>query len=206
MPENTEKLMEIESKDGKVGGCISVMDSNCYNPRLIEFLATAFPIRNVCDLGCGYGQAARQFASLGCNVVGVEFLDYAAGRCHFPVVLHDMEVAPIILRGIDLMYSIEFVEHVSVVENTVETLCQAKMIAISHAVPGQPGHHHVSCFDDSVWIEKIIQRGFSYLPRWTTFARGLCGEGFFAKSGLIFVRNDMVSGWCPEEEIISREN
>ena len=181
---------EVTASKDRLGGswCPAVMSS--YTPNLIRWLCTWFPIKNVVDVGCGAGEALRAFRMHGCQVLGIEGHRSPALLTDVPTVQHDMEKGPLILCNIDLAFSIEFVEHVSNAAAVVATLRSAKMVVMSHAIPGQGGHHHVNCQDRSYWVDKIKAGGFRYLEELSELARTLdCS--YFSQSGLIFIRNDV---------------
>ena len=88
-----------------------------------------------------------------------------------------------------MVFSYECAEHIAAVDNYINTItinC-SRVLAITHALPGQGGHHHVNEQVDAYWIEKITVKGFKYLEKESMEARSL-GDGYFSKSGLIFER------------------
>jgi SAM-dependent methyltransferase len=186
---------EINASGGKLGGCWLPFDAGTSHPDLIRWLVGVFPIRTVLDIGSGGGEALRLFRAYGCHAIGVEGLKYAASRSHMPTIVHDMEAGPIRVANIDLVYSVEFVEHVNNVDATIESLCNGKMIAMSHALEGQGGHHHVQCHNDEYWQAKVEAKGYRYLKRLSIeHARPRAG-GYFGQSGMLFLREDCYDAW-----------
>lgn len=87
----------------------------------------------------------------------------------------------------DMVFSYECAEHITNVDNYVDTItinC-GRILAITHALPGQGGHHHVNEKDDAYWIDKITKKGFKYLENESRKGR-IDGDGYFSISGLIF--------------------
>lgn len=180
----------VTASENKLGGCWAPAVMSSYTPNLIRWLCTWFPIKNVADIGCGAGESLRAFRMCGCQVVGVEGLAPAATLTDVPTVQHNMEKGPIILHNIDLAFSIEFVEHVGNSKAVVDTLAYAKMICMSHALPGQGGHHHVNCQPPQYWIDAFKERGFRYLAEFSEMARTLdCS--YFSASGMIFLKREV---------------
>lgn len=87
----------------------------------------------------------------------------------------------------DMVYSYECAEHIGNVDNYVETITVncGNILAITHALPNQGGHHHVNEQDDDYWIDKITGKGFEYLENESIEGRAT-GDGYFSQSGLIF--------------------
>ena len=95
---------------------------------------------------------------------------------------------------IDLVHCCEVVEHIEeqFLDNLLRTLANGRVIAMTHALPGQGGYHHVNCQPSEYWIQKIEAIGYHYLSMETEEVRNL-GSGtecwtYFAKSGLVFER------------------
>lgn len=185
---------EITRRGGHLGGCWGPADSGTFNPKLPLWLCGWFPIKTVLDVGCGFGAHLRAFRALGCQVIGVEGLQYAAERCDVPVICTDLELRPVVLHGIDLAFSVETAEHVANWSYFLDTLCVGKVVAFSAAGPGQAGHHHVNCQPQSWWIERVELRGYTHFPKFSELARAEAG-GYFGMSGMVFLRDDVIGPW-----------
>jgi hypothetical protein len=76
-----------------------------------------------------------------------------------PIAQHDILAAPYVMP-VDVVWSCEVAEHIvePKVDNYIDTLCNGRIVAMTHAVPGQPGHHHVNCQPSEYWIEKMRAR------------------------------------------------
>jgi len=62
---------------------------------------------------------------------------------------------------------------------------------MTHAVPGQAGHHHVNCQPAEYWVEKLATRGFR-LARDNDLMKEIAGRelcwNHFTRRGLLFTR------------------
>jgi SAM-dependent methyltransferase len=182
-----EMEKEINDRGKHLGGCWLPYTSGSHFPALITALVTVFGVRNVLDVGCGGGEALRHFRALGCQVVGIEGLNYCASRCQVPVICHDLEQSPVRMHNLDLVYSIECAEHISNEKNYLDTICQGKLLCMTAAGPLQGGHNHVNCQTSDYWIKKISERGYVYQTKLTEMWRPMAG-GYFGQNGMFFVR------------------
>ena len=109
-----------------------------------------------------------------------------------PIALHDLLAGPYVMP-VDLVWSCEVAEHIAPdkVGHYVDTLTNGRIIAMTHAVPGQGGHHHVNCQPEQYWIRLITERGYVLAPQNATL-REVAGKDLvwnhFARSGLVFLR------------------
>ena len=122
------------------------------------------------DLGCGPGGQVRLAKSLGMIAEGVD----GDPGCH-PTYLHDFTLHPTTFPYADVIWSVEFFEHVEekYVVNVFRTLDQIcpKLIITSCAPPGAPGHHHVNCRNSEYWAGAFTAYGFLHKPKLTTQLR-----------------------------------
>ena len=90
----------------------------------------------------------------------------------------------------DLGWCCEVVEHVDerFVCNVLAAFRKCRYVAMTHAQPGQGGHHHVNCRPQEYWIEKMNCAGFTLLARETEESRRFDGAGYWGRTGLIFER------------------
>jgi SAM-dependent methyltransferase len=171
-----------------LGGNAAGGDPRTFYPALWAWLVRTYKVRSVLDVGCGEGHALAHFASLGCQTVGIDGLP----QCKFAgadFICHDMTRGPARVDHIDLVWSCEVAEHIApeFVEHYLATLCQGRVVAMTHAVPGQGGWHHVNEQPAEYWIERVEARGYRLDRDHTPYAR-LLAKDYFAATGLIFTK------------------
>jgi hypothetical protein len=195
----TQPEFYVEPERPHLGGYIVGGDPATYYPHLWGWLVREHGVRSVLDVGCGEGHAARSFALLDCDVIAIDGVNQFSHDWQFQ--LHDYTLGPwpekvlgTRLEGAtDLAWSCEFVEHVPEqhVPNFLPTFQMARMVAMTHAEPGQPGHHHVNCRTADYWIGAMAAAGFRFDAETTGQARLMAGMNrnpinHFARSGLVF--------------------
>lgn len=184
-----------EEDEQHLGGNVPGGDALTFYPELWRWLVERFSVRTVLDIGCGEGHALAEFEKDGARAIGIEGhkanVSEAVNK-GLKCILHDFTkgVAPL-LEEFDLGWCCEFVEHVEeqFVENILTAFRQCRIIAMTHAQPGQGGHHHVNCQPANYWIDKLARIGFSLLPQETESARKFYPNTYWAWTGMIFERN-----------------
>lgn len=141
-------------------------DPNTYATEVWDWMVDS-GIKSVLDIGCGEGYSTKYFIDKGIECIGIEGGENAI--INSPVknnlILHDYTISNFIpSKTFDAIWCCEFVEHVEekYVENFLETFDYSNQIFMTHAVPGQPGYHHVNCQNSDYWINLIEKRGFIY--------------------------------------------
>src|SRR3972149_4181009 len=179
-------------KENHLGGFVEERNSRCFYTELWDQLIKDFSIKSVIDVGCGQGHALAYLKEKGCKIFGIDgsalvLKDNPLGL-NSEIHIHDYtEGAYKPFYQYDLAWSCEFVEHVEekFIPNFMTTFKSAKIVALSHALPGQGGYHHVNEQTDDYWIGKFLQNGFKlHIPK-TTEYRALAHD-YFQKSGLVF--------------------
>jgi 2-polyprenyl-3-methyl-5-hydroxy-6-metoxy-1,4-benzoquinol methylase len=189
----TQRRLAVDRNDLSLGGNMLGGDPNTYHPELWSFLVERFPIRTILDVGCGEGHCVKYCSTLGVRVSGIDGLRANVEHAVVPIVFHDLRVAPFILP-VDLVLCCEVVEHLEekYLPNLLQTLANGKVIAMTHALPGQTGYHHVNCRTSGYWIEKLEAFGYRFLPQETAEGKKRIRSGgnwtYFIQSGLIFER------------------
>jgi SAM-dependent methyltransferase len=154
-------------------------------------LVDRYAVRRVFDVGCGEGNALRSFHGLGCTAVGLDGLWYNVAHASRwgTAIAHDLCKGPFPLPSIDLVWCCELVEHVAEehLANLLGTITCGRVLAMTHAVPGQEGWHHVNCKDGDYWRFHLDAWGFDLDEDATRKSLSLAGE-FWGQSGLIFTR------------------
>lgn len=188
-----------------LGGYVAGGDEATAFPHLWTWLAKDLRVGSVLDVGCGDGVALRAFRSRGIAAYGVDGVeqddpdivqhDYTRG----PLYLADdgTEVASLAAAAdFSLVWACEFVEHVEAeyVPNFLETFRQARLVLMTHAFPGQDGHHHVNCQPAEYWVGALAAVGYRFDAATTQITRALAGANpspwnHYARSGLAFRRN-----------------
>lgn len=174
-----------------LGGNVRHGDPWSYTPELWRFLVGRFGLRSMLDVGCGEGHAPLFFHRLGVIAHGIDGLPLNVHRAVYPIALHDLLTGPYIMP-VDLVWSCEVAEHIveDKVGNYLDTLVNGQVVAMTHALPGQWGHHHVNCQPAEYWIEHMRRRGYRLDPTFLTFRQIATRDpkNFFQDTGLVFLR------------------
>jgi Core-2/I-Branching enzyme len=183
----------IDNTRADLGGNWRHGDIHTWCPELWKYLVDRFAIKSVLDVGCGEGHAVRFFHKLGLIAHGIDGLELNVKRAVFPVACHDI-LANSYLMPVDFVWSCEVAEHISEekVDNYIDTLCNGAVIAMTHALPGQGGHHHVNCQPKEYWVDKITRRGYALsedLDIFLSISRTERTWNYFSQSGLVFIRS-----------------
>lgn len=134
-----------------------------------NYLIDNLNIKSVVDIGCGPGGMVELFKKKGLKVLGLDG-DFTLERPDFikeNVVVHDFTTGPYQLDDIyDLAWTVEFVEHVDekYMQNFIDVFKQCRYVIMTHALPGQPGHHHVNCQHAGYWLNVMEKNGFQAQP------------------------------------------
>jgi hypothetical protein len=182
-----------DPNDPSLGGNMIGGDPQTFHPALWSFLVERFLVASMLDVGCGEGHCVEYFARLGVLAMGFDGLQRNIDHARIPIILHDLRLAPFILP-VDLVHCCEVVEHIDeqYLPHLLSTLANGRVIALTHALPGQGGYHHVNCQPASYWIEKIEASGYTLRPRETEEAkRRISSSGhwtYFISTGLLFER------------------
>lgn len=169
----------ISLEQNHLGGCIlneSVGDHNTWCPALWDMLIETTGAKSVVDIGCGIGYSLKYFLDKGLFGTGIEGLESVLQHSPIPnhILIHDYtKGAYIPEKNVDLAWSCEFVEHVEerFMENFMVTFDKCDYVAMTHALPGQIGYHHVNCQPPEYWIKAFTDRGFDYMENETMMLR-----------------------------------
>jgi cyclopropane fatty-acyl-phospholipid synthase-like methyltransferase len=162
--------------EGHLGGFIYEGDIATDYPFMYEFLVKDLKISSVLDVGCGRGFALKRFQDLGCKVLGIDGSPTAIQSSIIPERTRqiDFTVSQVLPeKKYDLVFSVEFVEHVEeqYMKNYLPCFDSGKYIVMTFAGPNQPGHHHVNCQPIDYWINTFQQRGFTYDEEYTNILK-----------------------------------
>lgn len=191
--------LAIDPNDPALGGNMIGGDPNTYHPALWSYLVERFEIRSMLDVGCGEGHCVQYCSGLGVRSFGLDGLKQNVDRALVPIVWHDLR-SGLFKMPVDLVHCCEVVEHIEekYLPNVLRTLANGRVIAMTHAVPGQGGYHHVNCQPSEYWIERLEALGYRYLPEETEEGKArITASGvwtYFIRSGLILERSRK-QGW-----------
>jgi hypothetical protein len=180
--------------DGHLGGYVEGGDDATFYPNLWAWLAQdpTLAIKSVLDVGCGEGHALDVFKNHGVFARGVDGMP----QNRPDISTHDFTKGPYLSHhAYGLCWSCEFVEHVEerYLHFVLDTFACAKLVLMTHAVPGQGGYHHVNCQPAEYWIGAMAAIGYQYSPMLTTKTRQLAAINpspwnHYAQRGLAFKR------------------
>jgi len=125
------------------------------------------------DIGCGLGFSTKYFEKRGIQSVGIEGAEGDIIDAVFKgkIIKNDYINSSALgdSDNFDLCWCVEFVEHVEekFMNNFLNDFKHCKYVAMTHAIPGQPGHHHVNCQNDLYWSGKLEGIGFKLNKEYT---------------------------------------
>lgn len=182
---------------GDLGGNLRHGDGQTVTPALWQALIDRYAPRVLLDAGAGEGHAAAFFARRGVHAHGFDGLPGNVARAVHPLALHDLKAGPYVYPC-DLVLCVEVVEHVHPdhLEALLATLTNAPVIVMTHALPGQRGHHHVNLQPPDYWVGLLDARGYRPaidIPHLRAIARAEREDSFFAQTGLVFLKSSATS-------------
>ena len=208
LSENDKDDFDVIYQD-HLGGCALKGDGATYYPVMWKHMIEKYNIKSMIDIGCGRAYSADYFKGSGVLSHGVEGCKEAVEKSFLEsdeVTLHDYENdGPYVPEMVyDLGWSCEFVEHVTQenMQNFIETFKRCKIVAVTYAIPGQGGHHHVNEQYEPYWIDHMSRNGFVLDMGGTEELRELAKQdgqkysplylSHFIRRGLLFVNKDFV--------------
>lgn len=161
---------------------------------VLNYMIKKYNIKSFLDVGCGPGGMCELAQSKNLKVLGIDG-DFTLKHNH-PAIIHDYtNGSPEINEHYDLCWSCEFVEHVEeqYAKNFIETFKKAKYIIITHAVPGQWGHHHVNCQPYTYWKDLLFKDGLKFSASESLKIRDLSTmkANHIKRSGMFFVNQNI---------------
>jgi SAM-dependent methyltransferase len=154
----------------------------------LRYLMQRYGCRTFLDVGCGPGGMLDEAQASGMEATGIDG-DWHLARADGRIIAHDYTSGPLRLAPFDLVWCTEFVEHVDerFVDNFLTTFDSGRVLFLTAAPPGFPGHHHVNCQPESYWIDRLAQRGWAQDIEATQWVRANGGHVFTTRQGLVFV-------------------
>jgi len=182
----------VDAAEKDLGGNLLHGDNQGITPQFWRFLVDRFAPRSLLDVGAGEGLTLSFYHRMGVIAHGFDGLARNVQNARFPIALHDLKHSAY-RYPCDLVYCVEVVEHIAEehLDNLLSTLCNAPVIVMTHALPGQLGHHHVNTQPQEYWEENLAQRGYKLSmdnDKFRGIARGENPDSYFAKTGLVFLR------------------
>jgi SAM-dependent methyltransferase len=149
--------------------------------------------RRLIDVGCGPGGQVKLAIKKGWTAFGIDG-DHTI-NFDFPYELIDFTKKQFSTNEkYDLAWCIEFLEHVDekYIKNYMPAFKSAKYIVITHALPGEPGHHHVNCQTSDYWKSIFSLYNLTYDEQLTMQVRqcSTMERDFIRRRGLVFKHND----------------
>lgn len=127
----------------------------------LHFLISNFNIKSFCDVGCGPGGMVTMAESKGLKSIGIDgdfTLNYPSQSI---IIVHDFTTGPLEVRGQDLCWCCEFLEHVEekYMDNYFSVFKNSKYVFCTFSL-SRGGHHHVNVKDQQYWDEEFRKRHF----------------------------------------------
>lgn len=151
----------VDESKPHLGGNFAELNPATFCPESWDYVIKKYNINSVMDVGSGQGHAPKWFADRGLEAYAIEGLKENVDKAIFPTELVDLTEGSY-TKNVDMVNCIEVVEHIEekYLENLLTTICCGKYLFMTHAVPGQKGHHHVNCQPTSYWNEHLARYGF----------------------------------------------
>jgi len=187
------EIVVTDQERPDLGGNLRHGDDATFCSGLWRYLVERFAVTSMLDVGCGEGHAVAFFRRLGVVAHGIDGLRRNIDRAVTPIALHDLLQGPYYMP-VDLVWSCEVAEHIDPdrVGHYIDTLANGRIVAMTHALPGQGGHNHVNCQPASYWISLMGKRGYSvalFNDSYRHIAARDMASNYFTKSGLVFFRD-----------------
>lgn len=163
----------------------------------LDYLVGRFGCKSYLDVGCGPGGMVELAHSKGMKALGIDG-DFTLNRPDGTrYLLHDFTKGPAPLDDTtwDLGWSCEFLEHVSeqYMDNYMAAFLKCKRIVVTHAFPGQGGHHHVNEQLPNYWFQQFGSRGFMLDIKSTDEVRkaSTMAQRYIRTTGMVFFNSNL---------------
>jgi SAM-dependent methyltransferase len=183
-------LVPISSAaEAHLGGNIREGDPFTHSPKVWNYIIDRFAIKSILDLGSGLGYSSQYFFNRGRQVIAIDGLKENIEKAIYPTMLFDLERGPV-QCSVDLVHCQEVVEHIDekYLENLLQSLSCGKFILMTHALPGQGGHHHVNEKPPEYWIGHMARYHCAVLEEDTKRIRRLAADDnavYLVRTGLL---------------------
>lgn len=171
-----------------LGGNFLELNPSTYSPAVWQYIIQKYKIKSVLDVGSGTGYAAKWFHDNGLDSTAIDGLEFNVTNAVYPTQQIDLTESSFV-KNVDLVHCIEVVEHIEekYIDNLLETLCCGKYILMTHALPGQDGHHHVNCQNKEYWLDHLSKRGFAEVVADSEHIKTLAKKAKHIKDSAIFL-------------------
>jgi len=176
-------MIVVDPYKKHLGGCIlgqpnSFGDIDTWAPQIWDNIIARYDIKSVLDIGCGGGYSLKYFLEKGLYGLGIEGLEVAreVSPVKDNIIIHDYTVhAYHPNQDYDFGWCCEFVEHIEsqYILNFMMTVKKCKTFAMTHAIPGQGGYHHVNEQNASYWINILQYYNFKYNLDYSEYLKSL---------------------------------
>lgn len=180
----------VDETKSHLGGNFIEGDPATFSAKAWKYIIDKFYVKSVLDVGSGRGYAAKWFHDNGLTVTAIDGLLDNVNNAIYPTVEVDLTIKSFI-KEVDFVNCVEVVEHIEekYISNLLDTLCCGKILLMTHAVPGQPGWHHVNCQESDYWIKHLASRNFKLLNDESKIIQKLAredGAKHIFRNGMIF--------------------
>lgn len=180
----------------------------------LDYLIERYQIRSMLDVGCGPGGMLDRAKQYGIDARGID--GDPALNCRDDIAIHDYTHGPVVAEKndssrwffsgrynsedyldiitqkptIDLIWCVEFVEHVEekYAHNFLVTFRCGRVLFMTHALPGQGGHHHVNEQPAAYWIDILQDDGWQLDQEVTDWVRKNAGNQYTKATGMVWLR------------------
>lgn len=154
----------------------------------LVYLIERYAITSMLDVGCGPGGMLDLARSHGLIAQGI---DGDPNLIHPDVFHHDYTFGPLIWPKVDLIWCVEFVEHIEAryIPNFLATFRAGRVLLLSHALPGQGGHHHVNEQPRAYWAHHLSRTGFEEDAVATTWLRHNALNRYIQATGMVWTHS-----------------
>lgn len=178
---------------------------------VLDYLVARYGVRSLVDVGCGPGGVLDQCEQRGVEARGIDGdpalpdrpdlirHDYTSGALRLEYHrglgrpqnwhVHPMDATDE-RKTIDLCWCVEFVEHVrpQYIPNFFATFRCCRALLLSHAVPGQGGHHHVNEQPPHYWEQLLKADGWFEVVPASEWVRRNATNQWLRPTGRVWLR------------------
>ena len=163
------------------------MNMSWVDEPVLDYLIARYQIKSMLDVGCGLGAMIDLALSKGLWAWGIDG-DPQIDRLF--VTRHDYTTGPKRVGALDLIWCVEFVEHVEEIyqENYLATFQGGRVLFLTAAYPGQGGYHHVNEQPMEYWIDLLTAHGWKLDEEATDWVHEHGAIPFSQRTGMVFTR------------------